>query len=213
MDLHTAMPGEIISYNRQTQKVKVKPLLKRLLLDQDGGEIVEPLPVINDVPLAVLRGGGFFITFPVKPGDKCTLLFSERSLDFYMEGDGSDTNPVDFRSHHLADAVCLPCSLYPTSLALAVADSDGDDLVLGNEGGVKLHIKSDGTMHLGSKQAADALALASKVEAELNTVKSVIAGAAVAAGDGGATFKTNIGIGFGNAGYPKPVGSGVVKAD
>ena len=59
-------------------------------------------------------------------------------------------------------------------------------------GEFKVFLKANGKVYLGSPAATDYVALASKVEAELNKIKTAISGAAVSPGDGGAAFKTNI---------------------
>lgn len=64
----------------------------------------------------------------------------------------------------------------------------------------KVFLKNDGNVYLGSKDATDYVALASKVEAELAKIKNAISGAAVSGGDGGAAFKANIIAGLTSSG-------------
>lgn len=98
--VHTAMPGQVESYSGG--RASVKPLISRQL---DTGE-VEELPVLNDVPIIWPRSGGASMTFPVKPGDKCLLIFVERSLDEF-KSNGSMVAPQDPRTHSISDAVAL----------------------------------------------------------------------------------------------------------
>ncbi len=168
-DMWTALPGQVTRYDADKQMADVKPLVQDLVSTEDGDEFVEPIPVISNVPVRFPRAGGFYITMPVEKGDYCLLVFCSRSIDKYLEGTGNDTDPGDFRTHDLADAVAF-MGVGPFSSALR-EDGIGNNLVLGKEGGVSVHIKGDGTIHLGSEDAADALALASKVKAELDAVK------------------------------------------
>lgn len=46
------------------------------------------------------------MTFPVKPGDGCLLIFAERSLDEWKDG-GGEVTPNDPRAMDLSDAVAL----------------------------------------------------------------------------------------------------------
>lgn len=207
-DTHVALPGRVEVYDASKQKVDVKPLIKRRIGTEEGEELLEELPIITDVPVIFPRSSTFFITFPIAAGDHVMLVFNERSIDKFVAGQGEDTDPDDFRMHDLSDAVAYP-GFYPDVKALT--DADSENMVLGLTNGVQIHIKPGGEIHLGSKDAADALALASKVDADLSTIKSAIAGAAVFPGDGGALFKTNIGIGL--AGIPTGSASSVVKSD
>lgn len=168
-EVHTCLPAKVELYDETQQKVNVKPLLKRTVIDDAGGEIVEVLPVVQSVPVVFPRAGGFFITMPIRVGDFVALFFSERSLDRWIVSDGADADPVDVRTHDLSDAIAVP-GLYPFSAAL---DADPDDMVLGKEGGFEVHIKDD-QIDLGSKDAADFVALAGLVKTEITALRSAV---------------------------------------
>lgn len=169
-DLHTALPGKVDKYDVEEQKVDVKPLLKRTVVDSTGQEMTEELPVITDVPVVFPRAGAFFISFPIQVGDHVLLVFIERSIDRFAKGDGEDTDPVDLRMHDLSDAVALP-GLYPFSKAISEADTD--DMVFGSDEGLRVHFKAE-AVHVGAKDASDKAVLDSKVQAELDSIKSTI---------------------------------------
>jgi len=128
-ELHTALPAKVEKFDADTQKVDAKPLLKRNVQLDDGTELVEELPVITDVPVVFPRSGKFFFTFPIEKGDHVLLVFNERSIDDFMELAGDDTDPADFRMHHLADAVAFP-GFFPTASKLAGFDKEA--AVIGN---------------------------------------------------------------------------------
>ena len=65
-------------------------------------------------------------------------------------------------------------------------------------------------MHLGAKSAADFVALAASVEAELQTLKDAISNSVVIAQDGGASLKSTILAAL--ATFPGSVGATKVKA-
>lgn len=166
--LYTMLPGAIQSYDPTTQKATIKPLIKRALPTNDGGELLEALPVLTDVPVRFPRGGGAFMTFPVKQGDFGILEFCMYSLDAYIAGDGTDTDPGDFRTHDISDAI-FHLGVGPDSKA--IQNVDPDNVVVGFEGGVEIAINKD-KMFLGSRTASDALALASKVDARCSAIES-----------------------------------------
>lgn len=145
-EVHTALPGKVEKYDEKTQKADVKPLLKRTVINDDGTELSESLPVISDVPVLFPRAGGFFISFPVQPGDFVLLVFCERSIDKFTAGTGGEVDPVDLRMHDLSDAVALP-AFYPFSRP--IKDANPDDLVLGQDaGGAQLAIKDGGKVEI-----------------------------------------------------------------
>lgn len=171
MDLHTALPGRIEKYDPARQVADVKPLIKRNFVADDE-DVVEALPIITDVPVQFPRAGNRFISLPIKPGDHCLLVFQERSIDkWQVSKDGDDTDPVDLRMHNLTDAVALP-GFYPDSKKLA--DADADNIVIGEDGGVQVHIADD-KIELGGKDSADKASLDSKIQTELTRIKSELA--------------------------------------
>jgi hypothetical protein len=127
LDLHTALPGIIEEFNPVTQTASVQPTVKRVfkIQDQDTEELVpENLPLCINVPVACLRGGGFSITLPVKPGDECLLIFCERAFDSWFQT-GEIRQPNAKRKHSLSDAIAI---VGISSLPNSIPDYDPDNL-------------------------------------------------------------------------------------
>lgn len=104
-NLNTCLPARIESYDHAKQAASVQPLINRRLL-ADGGQTSESLPVIPAVPVVWPRSGGASLTFPVKKGDTCLLVFSQRSIDKW-KARGGQVTPDDGRKHALSDAVAV----------------------------------------------------------------------------------------------------------
>ena len=106
-DVHTSMPGIVVSFNATNQTASVQPAIKRIFVseDIDGKEILAPadLPVLINVPVQYPRGGGYSMTFPVTKGDECLLVFCERSIDNWFRT-GEVKEPLHKRFHNLSDA-------------------------------------------------------------------------------------------------------------
>ena len=118
-NVHTSLPGVVTAV--KGNRVNVQPSLNRAL--RDGR--TESLPVVPNVPIWFPRGGGAAITWPVKAGDGCMLVFAERSLDEWKSGGGTVT-PDDPRRHGLSDAVAL--------VGLDSAASGSDDVEISMDG-------------------------------------------------------------------------------
>jgi hypothetical protein len=165
--LHVAMPGIVVSYDEAKQKANVQPQVKSLIIDQDGNEESLSLPELPSVPVVFPRGGGFFVSFPLQPGDQVLLVVCDRELNVW-KSKGGNTTPQDPRTHHLADAVAIP-GCYPFTDVLA--DAHASNMVLGKDGGAQVHVKAD-EIDLYEENAADFVALATDVKGELDAVKA-----------------------------------------
>jgi len=113
IDLHTAMPAQIVSFNAAESTCSVKPSIKRKLADGT----VQELPVIQNVPICYPQGGGAIISFPLAVNDPVLLVFAERSLDIWWTKGGT-VDPLDARKHNLSDAIAIPgCAPRPRASA------------------------------------------------------------------------------------------------
>jgi len=174
-DVHVMLPGRIDSYDPATQKAGVEPLIKRLQSTVDG-ELSEDLPVIPGVPVCFPRAGGFKLTMPVQTGDRCMLVFCERSTETYQIGQERQastdlirqTDPGTFEMHNLSDPVAV-LGWYNDAEALSATDET--DMVMGEDGGPVVHIGND-QVNLYEKNAADFVALAAKVKTELDDFRT-----------------------------------------
>ena len=81
--LRVAMPGIIQSFDPSTVTCTVQPAIYGQKVSDDGKAASEAIPILPDVPVVFPRGGGCTLTFPVKPGDECLLVFSDRCIDFW----------------------------------------------------------------------------------------------------------------------------------
>jgi len=101
--LRVSLPGIIESYDPIANTCTVQPALKGQTADELGNYTSAPLPLLVDVPVVFPRGGGCSITFPIKEGDECLVVFSDRCIDFWWQSGGVQ-EPVDPRQHDLSDA-------------------------------------------------------------------------------------------------------------
>lgn len=209
-ELHVAIPARVEAYDAATQKASVQPLIRAKRVDVDGDELVERLPLIIGVPVVFPAAGGFRLTFPVVPGDTVLLVFSEASLDVWLQT-GGDVDPRDDRRNHLSDAIAIP-GLHPFNAAHTGAGSG--NMTMGKDGGAQIAITPT-EVHLGQENAPNAVAVDAKVAAALNDFKTRLVasfGASAASFlDGGTSLAAAMNLPLTWAGFPLGVGSSSVK--
>lgn len=95
------MPGIVQSFDADSVTCDIQIGIK----GESGGESTN-LSVLTSVPVVFPRGGGVTMTFPIKSGDECLLVFGDRCIDFWHQsGDIQET--VDERQHDLSDAFAI----------------------------------------------------------------------------------------------------------
>lgn len=104
--MRVSMPGIIQSFDPDAVTAVVQPAIKGAEQDESGAELSVNLPLLVDVPVVFPRGGGCTLTFPVKAGDECLVIFADRCIDFWWQSGGIQ-EPVDERMHDLSDAFCI----------------------------------------------------------------------------------------------------------
>lgn len=104
----TTLPGAIKSIDWRDGSPYASVELGVLGRITDSGQNVKfiPLPVIQDCPVIFPRGGGYTLTFPIKEGDRCLVLFSARSIDEFMT-QGKAAPAHDLRMTDLSDGFVL----------------------------------------------------------------------------------------------------------
>lgn len=120
-DVHTIVVAKITVVNINT--ISCVPVINRVV----KGESIK-LPELIEVPPVILQGGGSYIAEPIKPGDYCLVLISERCYDAWYAG--SDfVSPLEMRMHDYSDGFAL-CGINP--LANVIATPKQNRMMNGN---------------------------------------------------------------------------------
>ena len=77
VDLHTALPCEVVAVDYPNQTVDVKIVVNRITSDDE----VVAFDVITEVPIGYTQTKRYSITLPINIGDTGQLIFNERQLD------------------------------------------------------------------------------------------------------------------------------------
>lgn len=191
--LRVALPGRVLSYAAATQSATIEIQLEMPLpkIDARGEERAgeydhEEFPRLHGVPLGHPRGGGFFVHFPLQAGDFVWVMFSDQSLDEFLRT-GIVSKPQDVRTHDLFP-YALPVS--DPSQGGQLSSPSSTDLTIGREGGSEIRIKPNDEVHVAG--GSDYVALAQKVEAQLQAIVDAITGAVPGVQDGGTQLQTQI---------------------
>lgn len=104
--LHTAAIGEVVAYDVKTQLATIRPLIKEK--KKSGGKIsVKNIPLLYNVPVLNIGGGGYALAFPLEQGDEGLILFTDGDIDGWKQNGGIQ-EPATGRGHHLKDALFIP---------------------------------------------------------------------------------------------------------
>lgn len=104
--MRVSLPGIIQSFDPETVTCVVQPSIKGAVPNESGELVSSDITLLMDVPVMFPRGGGCTLTFPVKPGDECLIVFSDRCTDFWWQSGGVQ-EPADDRQHDLSDAFAI----------------------------------------------------------------------------------------------------------
>ena len=105
--LYTVIPGVIEDYDATGPSATIKLSIRRVFSD---GSSLPSVPIYK-VPVCFPRSQDAAISWPLRSGDSVLVLFSQRSLDDWVNGSG-ESAPLDPRTFDINDAIALP-GLFP----------------------------------------------------------------------------------------------------
>jgi hypothetical protein len=111
LDINCHHIGTIQSFNSSNQTASVsinytKTFYVLNTITNTYDQQPSTYPVILECPVIFLGGGNSHLTFPIKIGDECLILFNDRDIDnWFVGGAGSQVNTP--RLHSFSDAVVL----------------------------------------------------------------------------------------------------------
>lgn len=98
------LPARVVSYDDATNRAVIKPLV---MIGTTSGGKVSRAKVAN-IPVYRFGGGGFFMRFPVKPGDLGWLKANDRDISLIFQRGGLEDWPNTERLHKFSDAMFFP---------------------------------------------------------------------------------------------------------
>lgn len=140
LELRVCLPCAVMAVTGN-QLVDLQPLFQSRYVDGD----TVTMPIIKAVPVSMPMGAAWGIKYPIAVGDTGMALFSDRSLDVWMAGQGGIVDVGDTRQHDINDAIFVP-GLVP--VAKQTKDTTQDLLVV--NGKAKLRMTQSGKFNLGN---------------------------------------------------------------
>ncbi|MCY1196399.1 Gp138 family membrane-puncturing spike protein [Achromobacter denitrificans] len=157
-NLDDMLPAQVVSYDDASNRAVIKPLI--MVGTTDGQKISRGS--IPNIPVFRYGGGGFFIRFPIKPGDFGWLKANDRDVSLMFQRGGREDWPNTERLHSFSDAMFFPDTIKDWAIsgadsdALVVQSMDGGavvaitaDSVELRVGSQSLRLSSDGLQHNG----------------------------------------------------------------
>jgi len=148
--LWTALPGIVQSFNPGAMTCVVQPSISLQARASDGTTSPINLPLLLDCPVVFPSGGGATLTFPIKAGDECLVVFSSRCIDGWWQ-QGGVQGQTRMRMHDLSDGFVLvgprsqPRVLSSVSTTtVQLRSDDGSAFIELNPTSHQIHAKTSG---------------------------------------------------------------------
>lgn len=113
--LNTMIPAIVDEFDVATQRVSATPAIQAKYTTPEMEVKYINYPKITNIPISIIKCPGLKITCPIKKGQNCTLIFSQRSIDnFLIDGkihapfEGENPAFCSIRCCDMTDAICFP---------------------------------------------------------------------------------------------------------
>lgn len=149
--IRVAAPARVTSVDFEKQTLNAQITIRENVDGQLFG-----IPELLDVPFFIIGGGDFSMTFPIKEGDECLVVFADSCIDSWWQN-GDVQNPIDERRHDLSDGFALVGFKSQKNRLENISDEAfqirqgedapleiSDDAVTIKKGDVEIEVKEDG---------------------------------------------------------------------
>ena len=101
--MNNMLPAQVTAYDRETNRVSVQIMIN--LVTTDEQQI--PRPHLVNIPVLILGGGTFSISFPLEVGDLGWILANDRDISLFLQT-YNQTAPNTDRMNNFADGMFIP---------------------------------------------------------------------------------------------------------
>lgn len=121
-DLDGLLPAIVEDYDRQSNRARVRPIVKMLTTDGQA----RPRASVASIPVFRFGAGGFFIAMPVKRGDFGWILAADRDLSLVLQQGPREEIPNTATFHNFSSGWFIP----DTFRSWAIDGANADALVI-----------------------------------------------------------------------------------
>ena len=105
--LNAVQIGIIQSFDASKQIADVQIAIRVMTdISPSGIKTYSEHPLLLQVPVITLFGGGSFLSMPITAGDTCILFFNDRDIDNFLLNGGIQP-PNTPRNHDISDAIAI----------------------------------------------------------------------------------------------------------
>ena len=122
------LPAKVINYDRATNRVQVELLIT--LITTGGAQV--PRPQIASLPVLILGGGGYMISFPLNSGDLGWVSANDRDISLFLQS-YAQSPPNTERVKNFSDGLFIPDAM----TGYTIDGADSDSLVIQNKSGTE----------------------------------------------------------------------------
>lgn len=128
------LPAKVINYDRDSNRVSVQLLIN--LITTDGSQV--PRPQLASIPVLLLGGGDYFISFPIDTGNLGWVMANDRDISLFLQS-YAQSPPNTNRIKSFSDAIFIPDIM----TGYTINPSDANNMVIQNNAGtVKISLSS-----------------------------------------------------------------------
>lgn len=113
-DINTCFPAKIKSFDPVNQTCTVVVSVEDYYTGINFSYVKQEAPLLVDVPVHIVQGGGWSLTCPIKEGDNCLVVYAQKGYDHWLYSDLQETGLVDgrptaehYREFNIRDALCI----------------------------------------------------------------------------------------------------------
>lgn len=126
LEMECCLPAFVVSYDRSANTAVIQPAVSEVAT---SGQKISRDKLYN-IPVLTLSGGGFFINFPLSPGDTGWIVACDRDISLFKQN-LQETAPNTFQKHRFSDAFFIPDKVKN----FTISGEDAAGLVISNLGG------------------------------------------------------------------------------
>lgn len=104
--IYCALPAIVDTVNYENQTLTAKPVTIMKFTDNNGVVSDFQMPLIMDVPFQCYKGGGYFVTVPVKEGDEVLIIFTDVDFSAWFQNGGFQYAEHSFQ-HSYSNAMAV----------------------------------------------------------------------------------------------------------